>query len=361
MKKNLCFALALAATFVAGVCHAEATGPFPVLVCRAHQCANASYSMSRGFLFNKINQMLQNNRGKSILICEADPASHICLHDGIVIPAKTSFSDVDVVIEGMKLTDERLVPGTTEMDVVLDYKIRANNTFPRCQLGVSRLGVGFLDKVELTTDDILCAMTETGRTALNATYTIDYLDFDYGFIGAYYTVGVGEAVRGEKSGYVLMRMTAEPALPDLDEVIEETVVVEEETISPEPVPRSNIQTLPDILLETMPAGTEQAAEPAPEPVAEPEPAPQPAPKAEPVPEPTPAAEPAAPAAPVTETIRETITETTQISSQPTAVPVQKPTVIRTTVVEKTVITPDGKRQVTPPEKRTFVNGEEQIP
>ncbi|MBR6412272.1 MAG: hypothetical protein IKS41_03820, partial [Alphaproteobacteria bacterium] len=36
---------------------------------------------------------------------------------------------------------------------------------------------------------------------------------------------------------------------------------------------------------------------------------------------------------------------------------QKPTVIKTTTIEKMVITSDGSRQVTPPEVRTIIDGE----
>lgn len=185
----------------------DAKSSSSVLVCRARQCAVASYSMTRGFLFNKIAQMMEGNIGKTALLCEADPVSHVCLSEGIRVQAEAAFAKTQIFIPTVKIVDTKLLKGGVGMDLVLDYDIRANHTIPRCQLGISRLNVDYVDKVEMTTSDFSCALTETGNTSLNVTYNIDYLDFDYGFIGAWYTLGVGEAVRGDKIGYVLMRLT----------------------------------------------------------------------------------------------------------------------------------------------------------
>lgn len=289
-----------------------------VLVCRARQCAETSYSMSQGFLFNKIDQMMKRNVGKAILLCEADPVSHVCLTQGLTVPARTLLEDIDVKIDGLKLTDEQLINGQTALDVVLDYKIRANETFPKCQLGVSRLTVSAVDKVELTTDDFVCYMTETGRTAVNATYNVDYLDFDYGFIGAYYTIGIGEALKGDKTGYVLMRFT-DKAPWNESETEEEIQAETSEDISVE------IEAaLPEILKQTAPAEDIVQEEVAEEVIETEEP------KQEVVVEP----------------VKETVVEP------------QKPTqkVVKTTIVEKTTILSDGTRKTEEPIKRTIIEG-----
>ena len=293
-----------------------------VLVCRSHQCANAPYSMTKGFLFNKIAQMMEQNIGKTVLVCEADPTTHICLEEGLTIPADTSFSPVQVTVQQMKLADEKKLNGSTGLDLVWDYRIKADRTYPPCQLALSRLSVEYTDKVELTTQDFLCNITETGETSLNATYNIDYLDFDYGFIGAYYTIGIGGAVRGDKTGYALFRFTAKPP-----------VVVEAEPVAaaPQPVisaPQTQVQ---ETIVTTTPVvqKVEVPLPPPPQPVVvETKPirvVPEIVIRQEPAPAPAPVAPP-------------------------------QPTVIKTTTVEKMVITSDGSRQVTPPEIRTIIDG-----
>ena len=290
-----------------------------VLVCRSHQCANAPYSMTKGFLFNKIAQMMEKNVGKTVLVCEADPATHICLEEGISVPADTSYSPVQVTVQRMKLTDEKKLNGSTGLDLVWDYRIKADRTYPPCQLALSRLSVEYTDKVELTTQDFMCNITETGQTSLNATYNINYLDFDYGFIGAYYTIGIGGAVRGDKTGYALFRFTAKPDI--VPESVESAPVaqevVQEEIITTPPVVRSVEVPLP------------------------PPPQPQPAPVV-------------IETQPIRVVPEIVIRQEAPVAPQPVTPP--QPTVIKTTTVEKMVITSDGNRQVTPPEVRTIIDG-----
>ncbi len=196
---------------LAGSVQAAESVPTSILVCQSHQCAAADYSMTRGFLFNKISQLMSANAGKTALLCEADPVSHVCLQDGLRISAKAAFAETNIVVPSVRIIDSKLLKGETGLDVVLDYQVTANKTVPRCQATVSRLTVSFVDKVELMTPDFTCDITETGRTSLNATFNVDYIDFDYGFIGAYYTLGIGEAVQGDKSGYALFRFTGKTA------------------------------------------------------------------------------------------------------------------------------------------------------
>ena len=66
------------------------------------------------------------------------------------------------------------------------------------------------------------------------------------------------------------------------------------------------------------------------------------------------AKPAAEAKPV-QVVPEIVIRQETAPAKETETPAQ-PTVVKTTTVEKMVITSDGKRQVTPPEVRTIVDG-----
>ena len=324
MKKYMfgLMALSVAAGVLPAAAQIDNLSSTSVLVCRSHQCANAPYSMTKGFLFNKIAQMMEQNVGKTILVCEADPMTHICLEEGIKVPADTSYSPLQVGIQQFKLVDEKKLNGATGLDLVLDYRVTADRTYPPCQLALSRLMVNYTDQVELTTQDFMCNVTETGQTSLNATYNIDYLDFDYGFIGAYYTIGVGGAVRGDKTGYALFRFTAKPPVAPV--VVEETHVA----IAPQP----SVQTQ-EVIVKTEPVvqKVEVPLPPPPPPV-------------------------------VVETKAIKVVPEVVIRQEPAPVvpekplPPPQPSVVKTTTVEKMVITSDGKRQVTPPEIRTIIDG-----
>lgn len=182
--------------------------PNPLLICRAHQCAASTYSFSKGFLLNALEQMMSDNVGHAIRVCDADPNTHACMRQGMRIPAKAAFASANITIPEIRLVDVKLAPTADTLNLVWDYRVKANKTYPVCSASSTRLTVPFVNKVQIRSTDFGCDMTETGRTLLNASYDVDYIDFDYGLMGAYYTLGTAGAVQGSRSGYVLMSFGA---------------------------------------------------------------------------------------------------------------------------------------------------------
>ena len=238
--------------------------------------------------------------------------------------------------------DEKKLNGSTGLDLVWDYRIKADRTYPPCQLALSRLTVNYTDKVELTTQDFMCNVTETGQTSLNATYNIDYLDFDYGFIGAYYTIGIGGPVKGDKTGYALFRFTAKP--PVITETLQSEITDSTQ----------NTEVVPEILRETAPQrpaqeqNQEQVQTQVKEAIVTTAPTVQ---KVE-----VPLPPQPQPVVIETKPIRVVPEIVIRQEPAPAQVTPPQPTVIKTTTVEKMVITSDGNRQITPPEVRTIIDG-----
>jgi len=306
MKKHSLGLMALiAGVATVGIAVAQTKPADTLLVCRARQCADASYSMTRGFLFNKITQLFNNNRGRTVLICEADPVSHACLTEGIQVPAQAAFTQTHISIDSLKLHDIKIIPNSDDLAVAWDYQIRAGGTYPQCELGVSGVSVSTVNKVEMTTQDFACNLTQTGNTSINASYSIDYLDFDYGFIGAYYTIGIGEAVIGEKTGYALFRFTDRAPL--------------------------TVETFAEVDTDTTTAATTTATESA--------------------------VQTSEPATITLKSDPAIVTETVAVMPDLEPLPT---TVRKTTVTETTIITPDTNQPIAqPPEARTRVPALEQ--
>ncbi len=178
-----------------------------VLICRSKQCAAAEYTMSKEFLFNKLASFTEHNLGKKILLCEADPVSRVCYNNALSLKANTALTKATIDIPYATLLDAKLTSGKTALDLILDYHISVGQNQPKCEVSVSRLNVDFIDKVQMHSSDFRCGITTTGNTYFNMTFNINYIDFDYGTLGAYYTIASGGAVQSGKSGYILMRFT----------------------------------------------------------------------------------------------------------------------------------------------------------
>ncbi|NCB49009.1 MAG: hypothetical protein EOM55_05315, partial [Clostridia bacterium] len=104
-----------------------------VLVCRSRQCAESSQMMTREFLYNQLGSLLENNIGKSVLFCDADPATHVCLNSSLNFDVLTGVTKGFVNIPSVTLLDAKACPDYSGYTFILDYKISVNGTHPECQ------------------------------------------------------------------------------------------------------------------------------------------------------------------------------------------------------------------------------------
>lgn len=178
-----------------------------LLICRGQQCGDAKYTMTKEYLFNQVADLFQKNIGKEVLICEADPVSHRCFDPALRIKGTSNMVKADISIPSAEILDAKLVKGKTTLEAILDFTVDVNNTRPRCQSSLTNINVESVDHVQMDMKGFDCAFTATGNSTLNMAYTLDYIDFDYGTMGAYYTIGSGKVVRGGKTGYALFRFT----------------------------------------------------------------------------------------------------------------------------------------------------------
>lgn len=184
-----------------------AQNPKSLVVCRGQQCADVKYTMTKEYLYNQLVELFDKNVSKELLLCEADPVSRRCLEPGIRVQASSNLVNTDIVIPSAEIVDVKPLKNQTAMETILDFKVKANDTNPKCQSALAQINVNSTDDVTLMMRGFDCSFTATGNSTLNMVHTLDYVDFDYGTLGAYYTLGSGQAVRGGKSGYTLLRFT----------------------------------------------------------------------------------------------------------------------------------------------------------
>ena len=181
-----------------------------IVVCRSKQCKSARDTMTREFLYNKLGSLLKNNVGQRVLFCDADPNVRVCLNDSIAFRARVGATDTIVQIPSALTIDAKSEPNKAAQKFVWDYAIQVGDTYPVCQASLNQMNVFSSDEIDIETPGFECHFTENGVTMLNASYEIDYIDFDYGILGAYYTIAAGQVSMGGQTGYALLRF-ANPA------------------------------------------------------------------------------------------------------------------------------------------------------
>ncbi|MBP5534314.1 MAG: hypothetical protein J6Y03_02265 [Alphaproteobacteria bacterium] len=176
-----------------------------IIVCRSKQCKSARDTMTREFLYNKLGSLLKNNVNKKMLLCDADPTVHVCLNNALAFKARAGATITTVRIPSALVVDAKSLPNDMSQQFVLDYSIKLGNTYPTCQAALNQMQIISTDEINVETPGFECRFTENGMTLLNASYEIDYIDFDYGILGAYYTIAAGQVSRGGQTGYALLR------------------------------------------------------------------------------------------------------------------------------------------------------------
>lgn len=189
----------MAFTFLSVSAQANALSP---LVCQNKKCMPASQAVTDQYLFTRLQQLFEKNTNYSLFLCEANPNTKMCLRNGITFPMQTGAYRTTVEIPSAKLLDVAQVGDDKNLNLILDYKVKVGNLYPSCQTAATSLNVFQTTTVEMQAPFFSCNLTKTTHTPLNLAYHIDYVDFDTGTIGAFYTANSGTA-----QGYMALRFS----------------------------------------------------------------------------------------------------------------------------------------------------------
>lgn len=208
-KTNIKAILILCALFAPLAVHAEDAVRLErtdaLVVCRSKQCKPANSIMTKEFLYNKLAALLKSNVNQRVLLCDANPNTYTCINDAITFDAMVGASPAEITLPSLYLLDSKPMNDLTSIDFVADYEFKVADTYPECQAALNNLTVACIDEIFTETAGFDCHFTANGTTTVNAAYNIDYIDLDYGIIGATYTIGVSEASQGGTAGYALLR------------------------------------------------------------------------------------------------------------------------------------------------------------
>lgn len=177
-----------------------------ILICKDSQCVPSSDQMGHKYLVNQVNELMKNNIGKNISICEASAGNYTCSQQGLSFPVQSELIQTTVNIPTAKIIDAKALKNEPGADLILDYRLRAGDTFPQCQTSLTRIGIAHAADIKIMSPRFNCKVTETSKTTFSITYNVNYLDLDRGIIGAFYTIAANNALKGTQGGYVLMAL-----------------------------------------------------------------------------------------------------------------------------------------------------------
>lgn len=180
-----------------------------ILICRAKQCTKLEKVMTKSYIFNYFVDFFENNLNQDILLCDADPVYHVCYDHQISIPVVAGVAKTTLKLPLIRLIDANLAKNQTRLNLLLDYTFLMDGKIVPCKTSSSQLIVDSPRSISISSPAFGCDITETGKNSVNLQFVIDYIDFDYGTLGGFYTIGFAENTQGERQGYLLWRFTKE--------------------------------------------------------------------------------------------------------------------------------------------------------
>ncbi len=188
--------------------------PASIIVCRSKQCAPSTANMSKEFLYNAYYSLMENNVGTNILLCSADSVSHVCYEPFMNFELNAGITPATVAIDAARIIDIGLQKDNKMIVPVLDYSIYTNGVRARCNPSSAFANVKSPSYMVIDSEQSSCQFTASGSSSMSIVFTVDYIDLDYGIIGAYYSAGVSGSSYGGGKGYALLRFE-KPVNPDI--------------------------------------------------------------------------------------------------------------------------------------------------
>lgn len=186
---------------VPGVSFAER----PVVICRDFNCTRLNDRITRTFLFNSLANMLLTNQHSRLYICEADPFSRSCLQSGISAPVRAGIANALVKIQKATISQVNLSRGLSRASATINYEFLLNGIQRTCEPTVMNISVPNNSQATLTNREFACNLTSNSMANISLLFNVDYIDLDYGLIGAYYSVGIQGSTIGSSSGYMVFK------------------------------------------------------------------------------------------------------------------------------------------------------------
>ncbi len=177
----------------------------PTIICRDFNCTRLNDRITRTFLFNSLANMFMTNAHSRVYICEADPFSRSCLQSGISFPVRSGIANALVKVPKATISQVNLSTGLSRATVTMTYEFLVNGIQRTCEPTIMDISVPNNSQATLTNREFTCNLTSDGMSNISLLLSVDYIDLDYGLIGAYYSIGMQGPASGGANGYLAFK------------------------------------------------------------------------------------------------------------------------------------------------------------
>lgn len=177
----------------------------PIVICRQKGCTELNDKMTRNYLFNAIANLLYVNNKTKVYLCEANTSTRACISNGLKYAVNIGGTAGVIYIPSLTITDVSFSQNLKSISFMFSYDLYANGLKSFCTSSYNTIEISENKQALIRDNNYKCQLTSDLPSTSYNIYNIDYVDLDYGIIGAYYSTGISGASQGGHDGYVLMK------------------------------------------------------------------------------------------------------------------------------------------------------------
>ena len=177
----------------------------PVVICRQKGCTELNDKMTKSYLFNTIASLFYVNNKTKVYMCEANTSTRACISNGLKYAVNIGGTAGVIYIPSLTVTDVSFSKNLQRINFMFSYDLYANGLKSFCTSAYNTIEFSDTKQVLIRDNNYKCQLTSDLPSVSYNIYNIDYVDLDYGIIGAYYSTGMSGASHGGHDGYVLMK------------------------------------------------------------------------------------------------------------------------------------------------------------
>ncbi|MBD5405427.1 hypothetical protein HDR59_02660 [bacterium] len=177
----------------------------PIVICRQKGCTELNDKMTQSYLFNSLANLLYINDKTKVYLCEANTNTRACISNGLKYAVNIGGTAGVIYIPSLTITDVSFSKNLKRINFMLSYDLYANGLKNFCTSAHNTIEISANKQALIRDNNYNCQLTSDLPSTSYNIYNIDYIDLDYGIIGAYYSTGMTGASSGGNTGYVLMK------------------------------------------------------------------------------------------------------------------------------------------------------------
>ncbi len=180
----------------------------PFVVCRRKGCSELTDRVTDSSIFNQITNLLYVNDKTKVYLCEADENTRICKFNGLKFGMNIGAGTAAVVnMPSLTISSVKFSKNLKSIRFDFLYDVYANGLKSLCTTSKNKLEISRHKQPVIKDNYYTCKFNTDLPVFVSNMYNVDYVDLDYGIMGAYYSVGIDNSYNndGGQFGYVLFK------------------------------------------------------------------------------------------------------------------------------------------------------------